>query len=201
MGGGSSDAASVILGLDRLFDCRLSAGEMAAIGAKVGSDVPFFLGDGPALVSGRGELLEPLPPRDDLHFVVAWPGRPVSTPWAYARLDAERPSDAAEPDPTKEELLAAWRKPPSAWPFANSFTGAIVKAVPEIGLLLDFLRGAGAGFAEMSGSGSAVFGLFAGQEEAESAAWRLRRAVLAGKLPSGSLVWTCAALARLPTLG
>jgi 4-diphosphocytidyl-2-C-methyl-D-erythritol kinase len=192
LGGGSGDAAAVLRALDALFGTGLSPETLARLGSSVGSDVPFFLSCGAALVSGRGERVEPIGCRGDLSFAVVFPGFPIGTAWAYGLLDAERREDSREPDPPPAELEAAYRAQPSTWPFANSFEpyiGARRSAIPEIkGRLL----AEGASFASMSGSGSSVFGVFEESGAASAACQRLSR--------EGVIAFAALPLARPPAL-
>ncbi len=160
LGGGSSDAAATLLGLEALLGGGLEPAAIAALGASIGSDVPFFLSSAAAIVSGRGEIVRPISARDDFSIVIAFPGFPVPTAGAYALLDRERPEDSGEPDPGPESLLESYRGRVRDWPFANSFEPVIAGARPEIGRAKALLLGAGASFAAMSGSGSSVFGAF-----------------------------------------
>ena len=173
LGGGSGDAAAVLRGLDALFGTALPRAELERLGASVGSDVPFFLSCGAALVSGRGEAVESIACREDLAFVVLFPGFPVGTAWAYALLDEERPDDSREPDPGPSELEAAYRAEPAAWPFANSFEPYVGSRRPGIPAARGRLLAAGARFAAMSGSGSALFGAYGDPEAARAARERL----------------------------
>lgn len=185
LGGGSSDAAATLRALNALSGLGLGAERLASIGAKVGSDVPFFLFSATvgaaALVSGRGEIVEPFPGREDFGLLLCLPGFPSSTPAAYALLDRERPDDAAEADPSAEALLGAYRGEPASWPYANSFEGPLFRAYPALAEAAAALRFEGASFVRMSGSGSTVYGVFPTGEEAASAALRLE-----GRGPAGS---------------
>jgi 4-diphosphocytidyl-2-C-methyl-D-erythritol kinase len=169
LGGGSSDAAAFLRALDGLFETRLDEVTLARLGAEVGSDVPFFLKGGAALVTGRGETVEALEPREDFFGLVVFPGFPVSTAGAFALLDRERPDDRDEADPTSEELSLAYRMRPSAWPFANSFEPHVGRAHPEIPWWREALLGEGAAFAGMTGSGSTIFGIFDDADRVRSA--------------------------------
>ena len=178
LGGGSSDAAAVLRALDRLFDTRLSARELADLALETGSDCPFFLDGRPALVSGRGEVIRPLASPARHSGILIWPGVFSGTKEAYRLLDASRAAGEPEEEaafPLAEEYL----RPPSAWRFFNSFTGPVGRAHPEIPAALEDLRRQGADFCGMTGSGSAVFGIFSA-EDAEARAF----AVLAAK-------WKC----------
>jgi 4-diphosphocytidyl-2-C-methyl-D-erythritol kinase len=192
LGGGSGDAAAVLRALDALFDTRLPSDELARLGAFVGSDVPFFLYCGAAIVSGRGERVERLASRDDFAFVVVFPGFPVGTAWAYALLDAERPDDSFEPDPCKEGIAAAYIGSAASWPYANSFEPFVGARRPEILAAKDRLLAAGASFAAMTGSGSSVFGVFDDLDAADAA----RRAFDG----TGQTAFTALPLARPPAL-
>ena len=175
LGGGSSDAASTILALDALFETNMAVETMASIGKGVGSDVPFFLYGGAALVRGRGEIVEPIPARDDFRMLLVYPGFPVSTPEAYRLLDDLRPDDHLETDPGDAELLRAYRLAPASWPFGNSFELPLCRERPELGEWLSRIKTAGAPFSRMSGSGSTLFGVFDDEDKALAAAESLER--------------------------
>jgi 4-diphosphocytidyl-2-C-methyl-D-erythritol kinase len=176
LGGGSSDAAAVLVGLEAMLQGGLMPVAAQGLGASIGSDVPFFLKAGAAVVSGRGEEVSPLDSRDDYRLVLAFPGSAVPTAWAYSLLDGERPDDSAEPDPGREELAAAYGGDIRRWPFANSFEGPIGRARSEIPRAKELLAISGASFAAMSGSGNAIFGVFEDEARALVAAARLRDA-------------------------
>jgi 4-diphosphocytidyl-2-C-methyl-D-erythritol kinase len=174
LGGGSSDAASVLLGLEAILHGGLGNAEIADLGASLGSDVPFFISSTAAIVEGRGETVGPIHSRDDFAIVIAFPGFAVSTKTAYGVLDRERPDDSGEPDPTADELRVAYWKDIRDWPYANSFESVIGRTRPEIGAAKAILQGAGASFSAMSGSGSSVFGVFEGGNGVETAMTRIR---------------------------
>jgi len=176
LGGGSSDAASALVGLEAILEGGLGSSAMKGLGASIGSDVPFFLTAAAAIVSGRGEIVRPLEARDDYCLVLAFPGPGVSTAWAYSLLDSERPDDSAEPDPGMEELAEAYRGDIGLWPFANSFEGPVFRARREIPKAVELVAGSGASFAAMSGSGNAVFGVFEDEPAARAATAKLRDA-------------------------
>ncbi|HSV55678.1 MAG TPA: 4-(cytidine 5'-diphospho)-2-C-methyl-D-erythritol kinase, partial [Magnetospirillaceae bacterium] len=90
LGGGSSDAAAVLKALNEAYGRPLAASRLGALGAALGSDVPFFLGGACAVVSGRGEFIEPAEAREDYRLVILFPGFPERTVEAYAVLDAAR---------------------------------------------------------------------------------------------------------------
>ncbi|MDP2815430.1 MAG: 4-(cytidine 5'-diphospho)-2-C-methyl-D-erythritol kinase, partial [Rectinemataceae bacterium] len=112
LGGGSSDAASVLRALNEANGRCLAPEVLSSLAASVGSDVPFFLSGGSALASGRGERLAETPSRTDFSVVVVFPGFPVSTAWAYSKLDEHSahadPAHALEPS----ELTRIYSQPP-----------------------------------------------------------------------------------------
>ena len=173
LGGGSSDAAAVLIGLEALLRGGLSASGLTSLGASIGSDVPFFLSAASAIVSGRGEIVDPIEARDDYSLVLVFPGEAVSTAWAYSLLDSERPDDSAEPDLRREEIGRAYRGEIQAWPFSNSFEGPVGRARKPILEAKGLVLGLGASFAAMSGSGNSIFGVFEDETLARAAVAKL----------------------------
>lgn len=174
LGGGSSDAAAVLLALQTLYGVKLGTDRLSLLGAEIGSDVPFFFQGGAALVSGRGETVEALAGRGDLAMIVHFPGFPVRTADAYRLLDRMRPGDTGERDIGPAELRRAYAGEPGDWPFANSFSPWIEAIHPEIAQARKRLVELGASFACMSGSGSSVFGVFPDLRSARRASKALR---------------------------
>ncbi len=172
MGGGSADAAATLLALDRLFGTALPAGELQALGAQIGADVPFCLLGGTAYATGVGERLQPLRPLPDLPIVIAQPAEGISTAQAYSAVDAaeppERPDHAAA-------LEAIGRGDPAALipQMINVFEAAT--ALPGVAAIRRAMTADGALVSRMTGSGSAVFGLFADETAAARCADRLSR--------------------------
>ena len=124
LGGGSSDAAAVLRGLDALAGTALSREALASMAGTLGSDVPFFLAPGAAWVSGRGERIRPLRVPEKLRVVLVNPGFPSDTAAAFRRLDRDRAeadgrTGGREPDP--ESLTAALGESPGIWPYGNDF--------------------------------------------------------------------------------
>jgi 4-diphosphocytidyl-2-C-methyl-D-erythritol kinase len=160
LGGGSSDAAAVLRGLQALFPGVLAPSQVLALGAAVGSDVPFFLAGGPlALVWGRGGRVLPLAPLPRCPVLILQPARRISTPAAYARLAAHRRATGlVEAGP---RCLGGW----SSWEEIareadNDFEQALAPVYPELPVLRSFLADLGAHWSLLSGSGSAVVGFF-----------------------------------------
>ncbi|QTQ14325.1 4-(cytidine 5'-diphospho)-2-C-methyl-D-erythritol kinase [Treponema parvum] len=172
LGGGSSDAAYFIKALSQLANVRLSSELSNKIAGEVGSDVFFFLccaHPGCALVTGRGEIVKPIKPRQDIHILLVFPGVHSSTGEAYSLVDKAASEGEFADCPSFEELETVYNGPIVNWTFANSFTPVIARRYPEIGAAIAEVRKAGAVFSDMSGSGSAVFGIFASAGEADIA--------------------------------
>ncbi len=157
LGGGSSDAAAVLSGLQQMTGFPLSETELVDAGAQVGSDVPFFLGGSAALVSGRGEYTTPIQARSDLSGLLVVPPFGVSTPEAFRRLDARR-EQAADPyrPISRTELLRSYDSPVTRWPFFNSFSPILMDLHEEYRAFMDILGTAGYRFMTISGSGSSL---------------------------------------------
>ena len=171
LGGGSSDAAAVLRAMRTLYAPEVSDAELARMAARLGSDVPFFIRGGTALATGRGERLAPLPPLTAGWFVVVKPPEGFSTPAMYRRLD-ELPPEPPRPDGMPAALETGDVRAVAA-ALCNSFERAVPpdSAVRDIE---DALRARGALAAMLSGSGSAVFGLFDREDAACTAADTLR---------------------------
>lgn len=171
LGGGSSDAASTLLALRTLYAPSLPDVQLEHMAAALGSDVPFFIRGGTALARGRGERLTPMPRLRDGWFVIVKPPEGFSTPAMYRRLD-DLPPEPPRPD-AMPAALAAENIRAVAAALYNSFE----RAVPQDSAVWDIesaLRAHGALAALLSGSGSAVFGLFAREDTARAAAETLR---------------------------
>lgn len=178
LGGGSSDAAALTRMLERLCNVRLSDSELDNIAAETGSDVFFFMhcdekGQGCALVSGRGEVVKKIHGRDDLFLVLIFPEVSSSTKEAYALVDEALACGNVLISPEFDELELVYRRPPENWTFINTFTPVISAKYKDIGCAIEALRALGCEYAEMSGSGSTVFGIFSSRQEAESAVKKL----------------------------
>lgn len=164
LGGGSSDAAAVLLGLNRLYHSPLSAGDLRRIGLEVGSDVPALLCRKPVVARGRGERVRPIRlPR--LRVLLLLPGYPVSTKWAYARLDAFRGStDTALTSPRLLPKILGRKVRNGELASAgslvfNSFEPVVFERHPDLARAKRLLLEHGAWAAALSGSGSTVYGL------------------------------------------
>ncbi len=155
LGGGSSNAAAVLIGVNRLHQLGWTIPALSRLAAALGSDVPFFLGDGLAVVRGRGEVLQPLGAWGPQWVVIANAGRPVSTAWAYGEVSSKLTAgrgQATLPPFTGENGLP-W---PPVWAF-NRFEEVVLPHRPEIGALKALLQQGGGAPVLMSGSGGSVF--------------------------------------------
>ena len=170
LGGGSSDAAAVIRGLNGIFETELSSEELIEMAKSVGSDVPFFIFGGSKMVSGRGEIIEDAPIFPDCNIVIAKGGDGAKTSEQYAKLD-EIYSEFASREDSNEYFYA----------LMNAIKN---KDFPEIGNNLynifeytagvdenikNIMRYCGASGAMLSGSGSACFGIFTDEQDARRA--------------------------------
>jgi len=172
LGGGSSDAAAAIRALSRLWAIDLTPEREREIAASLGADVPFFLLGGTALGVERGDVLFPLPDLPASWVAIAVPPLPISTAAAYAWWDERRPVAAGD------RGTAVSGRPFGGLPASerqNDLQPVVAAHHPKIGRLVGTLERAGAGHAAMSGSGSAVFGLFPSRRAADAAAARVRR--------------------------
>ncbi len=173
LAGGSADAAGVLVGLNALHENRLSVEELCEIGAKIGADVPFCIKGGTALATGIGTDLAPLAPLPDCYIVVAKPHCGVSTAAAYAAIDGV-PYPETTHSAAVVAALAAGDVCAVGGAMHNRF--AEVLDVPTVKTLVTALTDGGALGACMTGSGSAVVGLFADEGVARLCAERLRPA-------------------------
>ena len=169
MGGGSSDAAYALMGLNRLWELNLKRETLMEMGAEIGSDVPFFIGNFCSIVEGRGEVITPVTCAPSLTLLLVNPGIPVSAAWAYQAL---RPGLTKKSVDIKLFCQTLDRKDFDVLRpmMINDLEEAVISAYPEIGRIKNRLRDVGAEASAMSGSGSTVFGVFRSSKEAMHAA-------------------------------
>ena len=162
LGGGSGNAATTLLALNELFHQPLAQAKLNELAASLGSDVPFFLQDKPALATGRGEKIQTLdffPALRDKAFLLIHPGFGVSTTWAYQAL-ARFPAALNGRPGCARELISNLQT--NNWPAVadglyNSLEAPVLEKYPVLALFQEFLRAHGARAALMSGSGSTTF--------------------------------------------
>ncbi len=159
LAGGSSDAAAVLRGLNRLFDAKQSPAALARLAEPLGADVPYCIGGGTALAEGTGERLSMLPSLPACGILLAKPAVSVSTKWAYDAVD--QAGQTRHPDMKgvvealrRQDLDAVCAK------MENAFEPVIISAFPVIGEIKARMLENGAKGALMTGSGSCVFGIY-----------------------------------------
>ena len=173
LGGGSGNAATTLLALNELFDRPLSTAKLNELAAALGSDVPFFLQDRPALATGRGEKIRPLdffPALRGGAFLLIHPGFGIATAWAYqslARFPAALNGRRGRADKLVSSLQAGDLRA-AAGEFYNSLEAPALEKYPVLALFQEFLRANGAPAALMSGSGSTTFAIAENQAAAGS---------------------------------
>ncbi len=187
LGGGSSDAAAALLLVNRVQRRRLDRGALCRIGARVGSDVPLFLLSGGSLSRGRGEQVDPVAGLTGMHFVIVKPEEGLSTAEVYRSCMAVHDGEFRHVEPMLDALrLRNGRK------FAQSFFNRLEVPAetlwPQGKKLADAIRQCGCPVAQMSGSGTAVFGLCRSATHARRAA-----AILSNRIPGRIFVVTTVA--------
>jgi 4-diphosphocytidyl-2-C-methyl-D-erythritol kinase len=177
LAGGSSDAAATLVGLERLFDLDLSPRLRHEVAAAVGSDVPFFLWPGPQLAMGRGQVLKEVELAASLSLVIVVPQVSLSTATVYGWRDDDvqvtLPDFVPRARMLSSRIAAAHTLHDIAALVENDLEASVVGRRPEVGALRDRLLAEGALTAAMTGSGSAVFGLYGDIEAASRARARL----------------------------
>jgi 4-diphosphocytidyl-2-C-methyl-D-erythritol kinase len=165
LGGGSSNAASVLKGLNQLYKTNLSEQELSSLGAKIGSDVPFFFSKGQALVKGRGEIVQNIDIFDKYWLVLVKPNFEISTSWAYKALKIGLTTKPIEINlkVCKEKL--SFFSAISSW--ENHLEMVVFKEYPIIKNIKQTLINLGTAKASMSGSGPTVYGLLENKSLAE----------------------------------
>jgi len=158
LAGGSSDAAATLRGLNRLWGLGIPQEELLALGAELGSDVPFCVSGGTALATGRGEVLTPIPNPPQCWVIVAKPPINVSTAEVYGRLRSEQ----IQHHPSAQRMVEALQQgsfQQMCQSLGNVLEEVTLKLHPEVQQLKDGMLKLGADGALMSGSGPTVFGL------------------------------------------
>ena len=157
LAGGSSDAAATLRGLNRLWNLRLGADELATLGARIGSDVSFCVHGGTALATGRGEIIKNLPAPPNCWVILAKPAISVSTGDIYGNLDL---STVNHPQTSSMiEALGAGDYDKMCQSVGNVLEGVTMKLHPQVVVLKEQMKKFGADAVLMSGSGPTVFGL------------------------------------------
>ncbi len=175
MAGGSSDAATVLAGMNRMFGLGLKKEQLMERGVKIGADVPYCILRGTALAQGIGEILTPLPPVPQCHLLIAKPGINVSTKFVYGNLHVDELSKEQHPDiHGMAEAIKKGDLYGIAGRLGNVLETITIPAYPVIQEIKDTMMEYGAIGSLMSGSGPTVFGLFTDKREAEKAYEEMR---------------------------
>jgi len=165
LGGGSSDAATTLVTLNRLLKLGLDSVELNKLALELGSDVPFFLNPFPSYGTSRGEILEQIDFKIKESILLINPGIFVSTKWAYEKITPKKP---------ELSLIDYYRRAKLNLDnysdiIKNSFEKPVINEFQAIGKLKEEICESGADFVLMSGSGSSLFGLFSDKEKAMDA--------------------------------
>lgn len=174
MAGGSSNAAAVLFGMNRMFDLGLSEEGLKERGVTLGADVPYCIMRGTVLAEGIGEILTPLPPLPKCYVLIAKPPLSASTKTVYEKIDRE----GIKGHPDIDGILAGLREGDLdrvAGSMGNVLEQVMLEEHPVLQRIKDVMVGSGALNAMMSGSGPTVFGIFTSRGRARAAAARLKR--------------------------
>lgn len=168
LGGGSSDAAATVLGLNRLWELNLPTERLHELALRLGSDVPYFLRGGSAYATGRGEQLGYAPLDLPYWVVLVYPNIHIATAWAFQNTSVALTQPAAS---LKDVVLSGVANPELLCrSLTNDFEPLVFHTHPAIAQLKERLEALGADLALLSGSGSSVFGLFSDEGDAGNAA-------------------------------
>ena len=174
LAGGSSDAAAVLRGLNQLFELNLSTDTLCALGAKLGSDIPFCVQGGTMLACGRGEILQDVATMPKTYLVLVKPQIGVSTAWVYKNYH-EVEANVIHPNTAKmQEALKAQDREKIYAQLQNVLEFVTIPHYPEIAKIKQALILYGAKTAMMSGSGPTVFAFADNSEQAEQIATKMR---------------------------
>jgi len=159
LGGGSSNAASIMKGIRELYNLNITDNELELLGSTIGADVPFFIKGSVQLGEGIGDRLTPIIINDKFKYLIVIPDIVIDTPWAYSQIKNDLDSSSSSVNfagLSKEKIISVDRLKF----FENDFESIVVPTYPEIGEIKKILIDLGAEYASLSGSGSTVFGIF-----------------------------------------
>jgi 4-diphosphocytidyl-2-C-methyl-D-erythritol kinase len=177
LGGGSGNCAALLRVLKEKAPGGRTDQDWLELAAELGSDVPFFMDTCSAVVTGRGETISPVESRGDFQILIVYPDLSISTPSAFRLLDEYRQVKAIKHDWGKDEAQIAHQfkeMSPLEWDFFNSFTQPIYKEYPILQSIEENLLTSGADFVKLSGSGSAMVGIYS-DEKSHSKALELMK--------------------------
>ncbi len=170
LGGGSSNAAATLLGLQKLFNVKFLPTQLYSLAKKLGSDVPFFLNSGSALATGKGDKLQKVRLPLNYWLVLVNPGFEVSTKWAYSIIKSK---------PLRPKAFSRWSRVTLNLMLkeikvrGNDLQGVVCKRYPEVETIIRKLNQSGALYSAMTGSGPSVFGIFSDANKAKKVAKEL----------------------------
>ena len=190
LGGGSSDAACVLASLDALWGLGLGAARLEALAATLGSDTPFFVGGGTALIGGRGEVVTPLPDAEPLWLILLKPRVGVSTAAIFRALT---PADYGDEADTQAVVAAIQARRPLPFDrLTNTLEPVTLRAYPAVATARERLLAAGAPVVRMSGSGPTLYAPFRSLDEATAVHRRLRADIEGDSSEDGACdAWLC----------
>lgn len=171
LGGGSSDAATVLIALNEIYNTKLSEKELREIAVKIGADVPFFIVGGTCLAQGIGEKLIKIENKTDPYILIYKPDFSISTKWVYENVNLDN-KPSYDIDIIVKDLCAG--TPLFTNQIFNYLEEVSVSEYPQISDIKTMLKNMGADNALMSGSGSSVFGIFFNENKAKQAFEKLR---------------------------
>lgn len=181
MAGGSTNAAAVLFGMNRMFDLQLSEQQLKDRGVKLGADVPYCIMRGTVLAEGIGEILTPLSPMPKCYVLIAKPGISVSTKTVYEKFDALTEVPHPDIDGLIQGLDGGDLRRVAA-SMGNVLEGVTIGEYPVIEEIKNVMKQEGALNAMMSGSGPTVFGIFADRRTAKKACYVIREKKLARQI-------------------
>ena len=159
LGGGSSNAASIMKGIRELYSLNITDSELELLASTIGADVPFFIKGSVQLGEGIGDRLTPVIFNDKFKYLIVIPDIVIDTPWAYSQIKNDLDSSLSSANfagLSKEKIISVDRLKF----FENDFESIVVPTYPEIGEIKNTLIDLGAEYASLSGSGSTVYGIF-----------------------------------------
>jgi len=177
LGGGSADAAATLIGMRKLFQIDIPFSDLSKLALQSGSDVPFCLLGGTALVRGRGEKIIPLPLLKNGWFILVDPGISISTSWVYSRLQGKLTKKRLNIKLIKELIKKEGMRGVSKFPLYNKLEEVVIERFPTLRDIKAKLIEAGATGALMTGSGSTIFAVAEDEERVKSILGRLGRKV------------------------
>jgi 4-diphosphocytidyl-2-C-methyl-D-erythritol kinase len=178
MGGGSSNAATVLMGLNEMLRINLSKDKLIKIGVRFGADVPFFLLESPAIARGVGDQLSKIKKMPKLPMVVITPNIKVPTKWVFEKYAASNDNKPARKPAVTEEIPDQFTTKKSIIKFLNNDLEDItIGKYPVLNDIKKVLTKLGAIATQMTGSGPTVFGIFPDTETAQNAANKLSKSI------------------------